>query len=106
MCGVPVYQQKREVMTVVFGCQRFSTHLMGKSFIAESDHKPLEIIAINNLASAAPCLHKMPLQLQQFDITIHYMPGPEMQLLDALIRFPGRASLQMKLSMCVDYVAF
>ena len=44
---------KRELLAIVFACQRFSTYLLGRSFVAESDHKPLEMIAMKNLADCA-----------------------------------------------------
>ena len=45
---------ERELLAIVFACQRFSTYLLGRSFIAESDHKPLQMIAMKNLANAPP----------------------------------------------------
>ena len=97
---------ERELLAIVFACQHFSTYLLGRSFVAESDHKPLEMIAVKNLANAPPHLQRMLLQLQRFDITICYRPGSEMQLVDALSRCPARASPEIKLNMHVDYVAF
>ena len=97
---------ERELLAIVFACQQFSTYLLGRSFVAESDHKPLEMIAMKNLASAPPRLQRMLLQLQRFDITIRYKPGAKMQLVDALSRCPARASPEIKLNMRVDYVAF
>ena len=47
---------ERELLAIVFACQRFSTYLLGRSFIAESDHKPLEMIAMKNLANVLPRL--------------------------------------------------
>ena len=44
---------KRELLAIVFACQRFSTYLLGRSFVAESDHKPLEMIAMKNLCKCA-----------------------------------------------------
>ena len=43
---------ERELLAIVFACQCFSTYLLGRSFVAESDHKPLEMIAMKNLATA------------------------------------------------------
>ena len=37
------------LLAIVFACQCFSTYLLGRSFVAESDHKPLEMIAMKNL---------------------------------------------------------
>ena len=97
---------ERELLAIVFACQRFSTYLLGRSFMAETDHKPLEMIALKNLANAPPHLQRMLLQLQQFHMTIKYSRGAEMQLADALSRCPARASPKIKLNMCVDYIAF
>ena len=74
--------------------------------MAETDHKPLEMIALKNLANTPPRLQRMLLQLQRFDVTIRYRHGSEMQLADALSRCPARASPKIKLNMHVDYVAF
>ena len=96
---------ERELLAIVFACQQFSTYLLGRSFIAESDHKPLEMIAMKNLTNALPRLQRMLLELQRYDVTIRYRPGPQMQLADALSRCPARASLEIKLDMGVD-IAF
>ena len=97
---------ERELLAIVFACQRFSTYLLGRSFVAESDHKPLEMIAMKNLANAPPHLQRMLLELQRYDVTIKYRPGKEMQLADTLSRCPARASQEIKLDMRVDYIAF
>ena len=97
---------ERELLAIVFACQCFSTYLLGRSFIAESDHKPLEMIAMKNLVNAPPRLQRMLLELQRYDVTIKYRPGKEMQLADALSRCPARASQEIKLDMRVDYIAF
>ena len=97
---------ERELLAIVFACQRFSTYLLGRSFIAESDHKLLEMIAMKNLANAPPRLQGMLLELQKYDVTIKYRPGGEMQLANALSRCPARASQEIKLDMRVDYIAF
>ena len=42
---------ERELLAVVYGCERFHSYLFGRRFVAESDHKPLESIQIKNLVS-------------------------------------------------------
>ena len=69
---------ERELLAIMFACQWFSTYLLGRSFIAESDHKLLEMIAMKNLANAPPHLQRMLLELQRYDVTIKYRPGPQM----------------------------
>ena len=97
---------ERELLAIIFACQHFSTYLLRRSFVAESDHKPLEMIAMKSLANAPPRLQRMLLELQRYDVTIKYRPGKEMQLADALSHCPARASQEIKLDMRVDYIAF
>ena len=97
---------ERELLVIVFACQQLSTYLLGRSFVAESDHKPLEMIAMKNLANAPPRLQRMLLELQRCDVTIKYRPGNQLQLADALSHSPARASQEIKLDMRVDYIAF
>ena len=97
---------ERELLAIVFACQCFSTYLLGRSFIAESDHKLLEMIAMKNLANTPPRLQRMLLELQRYNVTIKYRPGEQMQLADALSRCPVRASQEIKLDLRVDYIAF
>ena len=63
---------EQELLAIVFACQRFSMYLLGRSFIAESDHKPLEMIAMKNLVNAPPCLQRILQELQRYDVTIKY----------------------------------
>ena len=93
---------ERELLAIVFTCQHFSTYLLGRSFVAENDHKPLEMIAMKNLANVPSRLQRMLLELQRYDVTIKYRPGKEMQLADALSCCPARASQEIKLDMRVD----
>ena len=80
---------ERELLAVVYGCERFHTYLFGRSFVAESDHKPLESIQMKNLVSAPPRLQRMLLRLQPYDVTIRYRPGKQMHVADALSRLPS-----------------
>ena len=65
---------EREPLAIIFACL-FSTYLLGRSFVAESDHKPLEMIAMKNLANAPPRLQRMLLELQRYNVTIKYQEG-------------------------------
>ena len=39
---------EREMLSVVYGCERFHTYLYGRQFVVESDHKPLESIHLKD----------------------------------------------------------
>ena len=45
---------ERELLAIVYGCEKFHTYLYSRTFIVETDHKPLEMISLKNL-TAAPC---------------------------------------------------
>ena len=47
---------ERELLAVLFTCKRFKTYVLGRDFTVESDHKPLEMIALKNLVAAPPRL--------------------------------------------------
>ena len=66
---------ERELLAVVYGCERFHTYLYGQNFVAETDRKPLESIQLKHLTSVPPRLQRMLLRLQLYDVTIKYLPG-------------------------------
>ena len=64
---------ERELLAVQFGCTRFHNNLYGK--LGRSEHKPLEMIVLKNLATAPPRLQCMLLRLQIYAISISFKPG-------------------------------
>ena len=45
---------EREMLAVVYGCERFHTYLYGRPITVHTDHKPLESIHLKHLTSAPP----------------------------------------------------
>ena len=88
---------ERELLAIVFRCKKFHTYLYGRSFVVESDHKPLEMICLKNLISAPVRLQRMLLRLQQYDMVITYWPGKEMYSLMLLVICPQEQTI-LKLS--------
>ena len=98
---------EREMLAVVYGCERFHTYLYGKPFVVHSDHKPLEMIHLKNLHAAPPRLQRMLLRLQPYNVTIQYQPGNTMLLADGLSRLPGAKSHEtIQLDVYVHLVHF
>ncbi|GFO29369.1 transposon ty3-i Gag-Pol polyprotein [Plakobranchus ocellatus] len=77
---------ERELLAVVFGCERFHTYIYGKPVIVKSDHKLLQNIHQKHIAHVAPRLQRMLLRIQPYDCTILYKPGKEMVIADYLSR--------------------
>ena len=77
---------ERELLAVVFGCERFHTYIFGKEVTVESDHKPLENIQKKNLSKAPPRLQRLLLRIQPYGCRIEYKPGKDMIYADYLSR--------------------
>ena len=95
-----------EMLAVVFGCERFHMYVYGKSFILESDHKPLEMINLTNLAAAPQRLQHMFLRVQPYDFVLRYKPGKQMMLADVMSRQPSSETKQIDLDVQVSFVQF
>ena len=77
---------ERELLAVVYGCEKFHTYLFGHNFTVNTDHKPLESIHLKHLTAAPPRLQRMLLRLQPYDLVIRYQPGKSIEIADALSR--------------------
>ena len=90
---------KRELLAIVYGCEKFHTYLYRRRLIMEMDHKPLKMISLKNLTAAPACLQRMLLCLQQYDLVIMYQPGREMLVADALSHLPSKTNTKIKLDL-------
>ena len=97
---------EREMLAVVFGCERFHTYVYGKRFRIQSDHKPLEMIHLKNLAAAPQRLQRMLLRIQPYDIVIKYKPGKEVTLADSMSRQPCSNSESLEFDVQISHVQF
>ena len=59
---------ERELLAIMFGCEKFHTYLYGRLFMVETDHKLLEMISLKNLISTPVRFQRMLLRLQQYDM--------------------------------------
>ena len=79
-------QIEKELLSIVFGMEKFETYVYGRNVKVETDHKPLEIICQKSLATASKRLQRMLLALQKYDFDFVYIPGKQMHMADALSR--------------------
>ena len=96
---------QRELLAIVYGCEKFHMYLYGRTFIVEMDHKPLQMISLKNLTADPACLQRMLLHLQQYNLVITYRPGKEMLLADALSCLPSRTNTEIQLDLQVDAIS-
>lgn len=80
-------QIEKEMLAIVFGCERFHEYVYGQPcVVVESDHKPLEMIFRKPLHQAPMRLQKMLLKLQKYQLQVTYKPGSELYIADTLSR--------------------
>jgi transposase InsO family protein len=79
-------QIEKEMLAIVFGCERFHQYLYGREFVVESDHKPLESVMTKPLHAVPLRLQKMRLRLQWYNPTVKWVPGKQIPVADALSR--------------------
>lgn len=89
-CEQRYAQIEKELLAIVYGCEKFHQYLFGRCVQVESDHKPLETIFKKPLHKAPARLQKMLMRLQKYSLQVTYKPGKDMHIADAL----SRASLR------------
>ena len=78
-------QIEKELLSIVFGVERFASYVYGRKVFIQTDHKPLESI-MKNLLSAPKRLQRMLLRLQTFNLEVAYSKGADMHIADPLSR--------------------
>ena len=79
------------MLAITYACKKFHPYIYGKLTQVETDRKPLESIMKKPLGIAPPRLQRMMLQLQRYELEVHYKPGKDVPVADALSRaqLPG-----------------
>ena len=77
-------QIEKELLVIVYGCEKFHQYLYGRDINVESDHKLLESIFKKPLHQAPMRLQRMLLRLQRYTLKVTYKPGKELYIADTL----------------------
>ena len=85
-CETRYAQIEKELLAIVFACEKFNNYVYGREVLVQSDHKPLESIFSKPLSSTTPRLQRMLIRLGRYRLHIRYTPGKEMHIADALSR--------------------
>ena len=100
-------QIEKEALALVFGCEKLHHYLYGRDFIAETDHKPLEIIMKKPLHLVAMRLQRLRIRLQRDNVTVQYVRGKSIPVADTLSRNgarDGNVSDEIGLDAYVDAI--
>ena len=79
-------QIEKELLAIVFACERFDQFIYGKQVTVESDHKPLEAIITKPLSQAPPRIQRLLIRLQKYQPMVKYVPGKFLFIADTLSR--------------------
>ena len=64
---------ERELLAVLFACEKLHTYTFGRKTTVDTDHKPLQNILLKPISLAPARLQRMLLRLSQYDIQVVYV---------------------------------
>lgn len=80
---------EKELLAIVFACEKFHHFIYGREVIVQSDHKPLEQLIRKELDDVTVRLQRMFLMLLRYPgLEIKYTPGSKVVIADCLSRAP------------------
>ena len=74
---------EKELLAIVFGCERFNMYTYGTEIEVLSDHKPLESIFKKPLFKVPL---RLRLRLQKYYLKVKYVPGKFLKIADTLFK--------------------
>lgn len=83
------YQIEREALAICWAIQHYKNYLLGRKFVVNSDHSPLQNIFNGNKELPAR-IERWVLKLQQYDFKVVYTTGSSNPS-DCLSRSPSKA---------------
>lgn len=80
-------QIEKEMLAIVFACDKFNDYIFGRSNVfVQSDHKLLEIIFKKDMNDIPKRLQRMRLRLQKYKLNVRYTKDNDMYIADTLSR--------------------
>ena len=79
-------QIEKELLAIVFGCERFNQFVYGRKIHVKSDHKPLESILHKPISRAPPRVQRLLVRLMKYDFDVEFVPGKFLYIADTLSR--------------------
>ena len=81
------HQIEKEMLAIMFGCERFQDYLYGQSMVTvEFDHKPLKAILKKPIHQAPLRFQKVVLRVKPYPLKVKYTPGSQLFIAHTLSR--------------------
>ena len=77
---------ERELLAVLFACERLHVYTFGRQVTIHTDHKPLEAIFRKPISQAPARLQRMLLRLRSYDLVVKYVGANSVLIADTLSR--------------------
>jgi len=77
-------QIEKELLAIVFACERFHFYVYRRDVTVQSGHRPLQSIFKKSLHQTTPRLQRMLLRLLRYRLTVQYTPGKLMFIANTL----------------------
>ena len=77
---------ERELLAVLFACEKLHNYTFGRKVSIHTDHKPLEAIFQKPISLAPSRLQRMLLRLSKYDLEVKYVGAKSVLLADTLSR--------------------
>lgn len=78
-------QIEKEALATTRACEKFSTYILGRSFLIESDHKPLiPLLNTKHLDDLPPRILRFQLRLAKYEYKANHVPGKLLYVADTL----------------------
>lgn len=84
---------EKELLAIVYGCERFHYYLFGQKFWIQTDHRPLLGLLKKPLDELSPRIQRLAIRLLRYEFIINYVPGKQMQVADTLSRAPSESKI-------------
>ena len=72
-------QIEEEALAATWACDKVSDYLIGRTFLIETDHKPLiSLLGRKSLDNLSPRILRFRLRLSRFNYSIQHVPGKQL----------------------------
>ena len=79
-------QIEKEMLAIVYACERFNQYIFGKKVECQTDHQPLVTILTRPFHANPVRMQRFLIRLQRYDLNVYYVKGKDLVLADMLSR--------------------